>query len=195
MDTPLRRLSGGSRPRFHILLQNLHFKLSLVESNQINHIGFWKFSKKVLRALNNQSCKRPSFDLLRHRKFQKLTNSLVTLHSAKNRLYFFIVWIIRGLESISILICVYSEARHISFKNTQLLYFFIVWIIRGLESISILICVYSEARHISFKNTQLSEIGQKYSFFLSWEIFLKSRPDHWKLRLIPSNKMFESIEM
>ena len=160
MDTPLRRLSGGSRPRFHILLQNLHFKLSLVESNQINHIGFWKFSKKVLRALNNQSCKEPFFYLLRHRKFQKLTNSLVTLHSAKNRLYFFIVWFIRGLESISILICVYSEARHISFKNTQ-----------------------------------LSEIGQKYSFFLSWEIFLKSRPDHWKLRLIPSNKMFESIEM
>ena len=121
MDTPLRRLSGGSRPRFHILLQNLHFKLSLVESNQINHIGFWKFSKKVLRALNNQSCKEPFFYLLRHRKFQKLRNSLVTLHSAKNRLYFFIVWYIRGLESISILICVYSEARHFHLKTPSFL--------------------------------------------------------------------------
>ena len=42
---------------------------------------------------------------------------------------------------------------------------------------------------------QLSEIGQKYSSFFLGMIFLKSRPDHWKLRLISSNKMFESIEM
>ena len=75
-------------------------------------------SKLFLRGLKNQSCKMSLFDLLRHRKFQvdKLA-ARNTPHTARNRLYSYILWYIRGLESISILICDCSQVRYKLFEN------------------------------------------------------------------------------
>ena len=64
----------------------------------------------------------PFFDLLRHRKFSKVDKLAPrnTLHAARNRLYSWIVWYLRGLESISILMCVYTEVLHNLFKKHPL---------------------------------------------------------------------------
>ena len=57
-------------------------------------------------------------------------------------------------------------------------------------------CVYTEVRHNLFKKHPLDDFPKLVKrLFLSWVIFLKSKPDHEKLRLISSDKMFESIEM
>ena len=64
-----------------------------------------------------------------------------------------------------------------------------------MESISILMSVYTEVRHNLLKKTsvrQLSEISQKYSFLGD---ISQVQTDREKLRLISSNKMFESVEM
>ena len=47
------------------------YKTTLVSGNTLT---------KILRALNYQSCKRPLFDLLQHRKLQKLRSSFLITH-------------------------------------------------------------------------------------------------------------------
>ena len=71
MATSVRAVQGIWH-RKKVLPQTLPIELSLLflEIRQ----------KKIWSALNNQSCKRPFFDLLRHRKFQKLTSSLLVTH-------------------------------------------------------------------------------------------------------------------
>ena len=55
--------------------------LTVYDINLIKPHCFLEIRLEIfLRALNNQSCKRPLSDLLRHRKFQKLTSSLLVTH-------------------------------------------------------------------------------------------------------------------
>ena len=77
---------------------------------------------KFLRALNNQSCKRPFFWSPATSKISKVDKLAPrnTLYAARNRLYSWIVRHGRGLESVSVLVgVVYSEIRHNLFKNTR----------------------------------------------------------------------------
>ena len=59
---------------------NLPIKLSLV-INKRKHFGFWKYVKKIsLRALKINKAANGPFFTSRHRKFQKLTISLLVTH-------------------------------------------------------------------------------------------------------------------
>ena len=42
---------------------------------------------KIFRALKSQSCKRPFFDLLRHRKFQMLNSPVLVSHRMQQKMF------------------------------------------------------------------------------------------------------------
>ena len=65
-----------------------------------------------------------------------------------------------------------------------------------MESISILMSVYAEVRHNLFKKHLLDNFLKLIKSTLSFLGDISQvQTDHEKLRLISSNKMFESIEM
>ena len=133
--------------RENVLPQTLPIKLSSVVS-KYGHISFWKYYQETLRELSIIKAAKGLFWPFPTSKISKVDKLAPrnTLHTARNRLYSWIAWYLRGLESISILMGVYTEVRHNLFRKTPV--------------------------------RQLSEISQKYSFFLGWYF---SGPDGpWK---------------
>ena len=158
----VKAVRGGSRWKKGFS-SNLPIKLSLV-INKWKHFGFWKYVKKFfLRVLKVIKAAKGPFFTSRHRKFQKLTISLLVTHYMQQE----IVWTPKFCDIQGVWKA--FQFWYVSFQRLAIIYL----------------------KHPSDSFLKLV----KSILFLSWVIILKSRPDHWKFRLITSYKMFESIEM